>query len=337
VVLSDLKKRNPSTSELTAQTLTLNNYYPFGMLMPNRHVNTPGYRFGFNGMEMDDEVDGEGNSYTAEFWQYDSRLGRRWNRDPKPNPSISEYATFAGNPIIYSDAKGDTAIYVFFDPYSADQNFGPASSKETYHQERKEAFLINLQKEFNAQGIDVLVLETSKTFDEIKNDLKITDQYLELVENTTQREKEGREGEIPSIYLTNFTTRGATSGQHSTVNIYRNESSDRYYYDDRRLALSYRVVASIATHEIYHGFLHRSAKFFSKDLSNMGFDDTKHYNSTPNIMKSGDLRTIPSGNYNINFVNDWDCQTENDIKILQSEQLLRVHFKLIQSWQTENK
>ena len=53
------------------------------------------YRYGFNGQERDDQVSGKGNSYTAEFWQYDSRLGRRWNLDPKPNISISPYAAFA--------------------------------------------------------------------------------------------------------------------------------------------------------------------------------------------------------------------------------------------------
>ena len=66
------------------------------------------YRFGFNGQEKDDEVFGStGTSYTVEFWQYDSRIDRRWNLDPKPNPSISYYATFAGNPILYSDPLGD--------------------------------------------------------------------------------------------------------------------------------------------------------------------------------------------------------------------------------------
>ena len=41
-----------------------------------------GYRYFFNGQEADNEVLGEGVSLTAEFWQYDSRLGRRWNVDP---------------------------------------------------------------------------------------------------------------------------------------------------------------------------------------------------------------------------------------------------------------
>lgn len=65
-------------------------------------------RYGFNGQEKVDEI-APGHT-TAEYWEYDSRLGRRWNQDPKPNPSISNYATFANNPIWFSDAKGDTII-----------------------------------------------------------------------------------------------------------------------------------------------------------------------------------------------------------------------------------
>jgi len=42
------------------------------------------------------------------YWEYDSRIARRWNLDPKPNASISQYSCFAGNPILYQDPKGDT-------------------------------------------------------------------------------------------------------------------------------------------------------------------------------------------------------------------------------------
>ena len=61
---------------------------------------------------MDNEVNNvTSGSYTAEFWQYDSRLGRRWNVDPKPVSSFSSYLTLSNNPIIYSDTRGDTSIY----------------------------------------------------------------------------------------------------------------------------------------------------------------------------------------------------------------------------------
>ena len=38
-------------------------------------TNIGGYRYFFNGQEADNEVFGEVANYTAEFWQYDSRLG----------------------------------------------------------------------------------------------------------------------------------------------------------------------------------------------------------------------------------------------------------------------
>ena len=81
-------------------------YYPFGMAMKERSFSNEEYRFGFNTQEKSTEI-GE-DTYTAEFWQYDSKIARRWNNDPKPNISISVYAAFAGNPLMYNDVKGDT-------------------------------------------------------------------------------------------------------------------------------------------------------------------------------------------------------------------------------------
>jgi hypothetical protein len=66
-----------------------------------------GYRFGYNGQEKVDEIAGAGNHTTAEFWEYDTRLGRRWNRDPVVKPYESGYACFANNPIWFSDVNGD--------------------------------------------------------------------------------------------------------------------------------------------------------------------------------------------------------------------------------------
>jgi len=86
----------------------------FGSVMDKRTytaLNTD-YKYGFNGMERDDEVAGAGNSYTAEFWQYDGRLGRRFNVDPKPVISISVYACFMNNPIGITDVAGDTSKFV---------------------------------------------------------------------------------------------------------------------------------------------------------------------------------------------------------------------------------
>jgi len=83
--------------------------YAFGLGWDDVGCMTGGYCFGFNNQEKDDEIYGLGNSYTAEFWQYDARLGRRWNVDPqfKKYPDQSPYACFFNNPVLYSDINGD--------------------------------------------------------------------------------------------------------------------------------------------------------------------------------------------------------------------------------------
>jgi hypothetical protein len=66
-----------------------------------------GYRYGFQSQEVDNDIQGIGNSYTAEFWQFDPRLGRRWNIDPVLKASYSHYIVLGDNPIRYIDPRGD--------------------------------------------------------------------------------------------------------------------------------------------------------------------------------------------------------------------------------------
>ena len=65
-------------------------------------------RYLFQGQEMDDEVKGEGNSYTTEFRQYDPRLGRWMSLDPLMAnfPWQSPYCAFDNNPVFFSDPLG---------------------------------------------------------------------------------------------------------------------------------------------------------------------------------------------------------------------------------------
>jgi RHS repeat-associated protein len=59
-------------------------------------------------MEKDDEVKGEGNSYTTEFRQYDPRLGRWLSLDPlmMEFPWMSPYVAFDNNPVYFVDPYG---------------------------------------------------------------------------------------------------------------------------------------------------------------------------------------------------------------------------------------
>ncbi len=74
--------------------------------MPGRNFSSEKYRCSINGQEKTPEI--ATNTTTAEFWQYDARIGRRWNVDPRPNIAISPYNCFVGNPIWFSDIMGDT-------------------------------------------------------------------------------------------------------------------------------------------------------------------------------------------------------------------------------------
>jgi len=77
--------------------------------MPGRtfQVVTGSYRYSINGQEKTPEI--APNTTTALFWEYDSRIGRRWNLDPKPMIGISDYSVFMNNPIKYLDALGDSS------------------------------------------------------------------------------------------------------------------------------------------------------------------------------------------------------------------------------------
>ena len=94
-----------------ADILSANDYYPGGMVEPGRSFTAPtssSYRYGFNGQEKDINI--QSDHYSAEYWEYDARIVRRWNLDPKPTAGISEYSVFNGNPIWRSDPLGDTSV-----------------------------------------------------------------------------------------------------------------------------------------------------------------------------------------------------------------------------------
>jgi RHS repeat-associated protein len=82
------------------------------MQLVGRNFSSDKYRYGFNGQEKSTEIDPHGNNMTAEFWQYDARLGRRWNVDPVVKVWESPYAAFANNPINNIDPNGADTINI---------------------------------------------------------------------------------------------------------------------------------------------------------------------------------------------------------------------------------
>jgi hypothetical protein len=107
VVTGRLLDGNGGGTAKQAELVSAQGYEPFGSLLPGRNYSSDAYRFGFNTQEKDDEIYGSnGTSYAAQFWQYDPRIGRRWNIDPVNPAWNSSYAVFFNSPILYVDHNG---------------------------------------------------------------------------------------------------------------------------------------------------------------------------------------------------------------------------------------
>jgi hypothetical protein len=125
-----------------------------------------GYRYSFNGQERDDEIAGAGNIMTAEFWEYDTRLGRRFNIDPRHFAWESPYSVMGDNPIVNSDIKGDK----WKNGHEKEKKDAEGKVKESQEN------LDNKQKNFNDKYKDVDPTSLKgKLRKEYKSDLKEVD------------------------------------------------------------------------------------------------------------------------------------------------------------------
>jgi RHS repeat-associated protein len=80
--------------------------------VPNRFESIEDYRYGFNGMEKDDEIKGEGNSYDFGARMLDPRVGRWFSPDAyeKKYPSFSPYSFALNSPMTILDPDGNDII-----------------------------------------------------------------------------------------------------------------------------------------------------------------------------------------------------------------------------------
>jgi RHS repeat-associated protein len=131
--ISDRKIEHSSGSTVeyyTADIISATDYYPFGFAMDERNFSSSDYRFGFNGMEKDDEFTNSTSHYDFGARIYDSRVGRFLSLDPMMNkyPSETPYI-FAGNsPVFYIDFNGEYKLsesfkenYPHFTKYLSEQ------------------------------------------------------------------------------------------------------------------------------------------------------------------------------------------------------------------------
>jgi RHS repeat-associated protein len=120
-VISDKKIGVVSATDTTivgyyaAEIVNTHDYYAFGMEMMGRTYNAiSSYRYGFNGKEQDNDIDG--NSYDYGYRIYNPRLGRFLSTDPlyKDYAHLTPYQFASNSPIFSIDRDGRE-----FEPYWA--------------------------------------------------------------------------------------------------------------------------------------------------------------------------------------------------------------------------
>jgi RHS repeat-associated protein len=117
VVVSD-KKLQHSTDNVNVDyylpdVTTATDYYPGGMQMPGRTYNIGAhYRYGFNGKEKLNEIEGSGNAYDFGDRIQDPRIVRWFSIDKlqAKHPSESPYLYTGGNPIYFIDPDGKDRV-----------------------------------------------------------------------------------------------------------------------------------------------------------------------------------------------------------------------------------
>jgi RHS repeat-associated protein len=113
VVVSDKKVPDNVSGNVVLnykpEIISIRDYYAYGSEINERSFEPikPKYRYGFNTQEKVFEINKD--HYTARYWEYDSRLGRRWNVDPKPTVGFSEYAVNMDDPISKNDPEGNVS------------------------------------------------------------------------------------------------------------------------------------------------------------------------------------------------------------------------------------
>jgi len=131
--------------------------------MPGRKLSLSDYRFGFNGKERDNEINGEGNSLDYGARIYDSRLGRWLSVDPLAGklPFASPFAYSLNNPILLIDADGRYPFTVHIRSYHPNVAFGSFGMGKGYAGDNR-GFSLSTAKEVTAR------INQSFTFDVAK-------------------------------------------------------------------------------------------------------------------------------------------------------------------------
>ena len=108
---------NVTVLSLPGPMLEETHYYPYGLTMAGISASMPDKRLKtnekYNGIEFSAGEFSSGGGleiYDAYFRNLDPQIGRWWQPDPRPNVTLSSYASMELNPIRNTDFFGDTSV-----------------------------------------------------------------------------------------------------------------------------------------------------------------------------------------------------------------------------------
>ena len=208
-----------------------------------------GYRYFFNGQEADNEVLEEVMSLNAEFWQYDTRLGRRWNVDPVFKEYESPYACFAGNPVRFADRFGADTV---FDDDVARKDF-----LDTYQE------IVDRISSIERKAADIRTLAAQNNWKEKRLNREIGELYEEKEYYILLEMRQG--------FQKIMSDRSFCATYSTDVSFLRESQGGRtHYVDDQNVNVYYRPnMRGSLTHETRHAW-----GVMRKEWSNTGGYDT---------------------------------------------------------------
>ena len=231
-------------------------YYPFGMVTQGRSYSAgSGYRFGYNGQEQVDEVHGNGNLNTAEYWEFDTRIGRRWNTDPVVKYFESPYSALANNPILYIDPDGrDTITFTittnvtksnsYMDNYPSQPAITQSEKIDIKVNDSPDVFYYNtITTTYGADGNLLSELKFSTKFDPINNNISgVTSTKSPLDLATVQDRSQVTLGKIAPDWLLDYLIESSDYNSKEWL-AYK---SAQYYSKDYELYSSLKLVSDVA-------------------------------------------------------------------------------------------
>ena len=219
-------------------------------------------------MERDDEVSGAGNSYTTEFRQYDSRLGRWLSLDPlmAKYPHQSPYVAFNNNPIYFIDPNGLEAIV------EVDKENKTMTVTSTYYYDKSDERFSGFGVFESIKGYDPLIYDANgwdakeRSFTDGDGVVWTVNYNIEYVGLDSKEQVDQKLKEDPSANRFAF--------RSSYIAGKNNSQAGHWNSSTRTLELSVygRVDGSTMTHELGHsmGLPHEEDNYYSPNFNVVG-------------------------------------------------------------------